>query len=44
MCEKIGYTSRHQARVAVRTMGNSVRVYYHLTCGYYHVTKERSPR
>lgn len=44
MCEKIRYVSKHQARQAVRRMGNSIRVYFHLECGYYHVTKERSPR
>lgn len=41
MCDKQRYTSKRQARLAVRTMGNSIRVYYHLECGYFHVTKER---
>jgi hypothetical protein len=44
MCEKQKYTSKRQAREAVRTMGNSVRVYYHLECGWYHVTKDRVKR
>lgn len=43
MCEKIGYTSKGKARRAVRAMGNSVRVYFHLECGYYHVTKRSRP-
>lgn len=41
-CPKAQYLSKRQARLANRQNGKSLRVYYHLDCGYYHVTKQRS--
>lgn len=41
MCDKVQYLSKRQARLANRQNGKSLRVYYHLDCGYYHVTKQR---
>lgn len=40
-CAKVGYTSKHRAREAVRAMGNSVRAYRCPECKMIHVTKER---
>lgn len=42
MCEKRGYHSKHKAREAVRSMGNTVRVYECEECHRFHVTKDRS--
>jgi len=40
-CDKRAYKSKHHAREAVRTMGNSVRVYRCEDCGHWHTTKQR---
>jgi hypothetical protein len=41
MCDKRKFLSKRSARLANRQNGKSLRVYYHLDCGYYHVTKQR---
>lgn len=40
-CEKRSFPSKHAARAAVKTMGNTVRVYLCENCHQYHNTKER---
>lgn len=42
-CPKVKYLSKRHARLANRQNGKSLRVYYHLDCGYYHTTKQRDP-
>ena len=41
MCEKDRFGSKHQARRAVKTMGNTIRAYRCEECGWVHVTKQR---
>lgn len=40
-CEKRSFPSKHAARAAVKTMGNTVRVYLCENCHSFHTTKER---
>lgn len=42
-CPKIKYTSKRHARLANRQNHKSLRTYFHLDCGYWHVTKQRNP-